>query len=248
MPFHIVILFLLVSLCYPLLARAEMLQGGVQMSEALPAVQPDLRAGAAFNPANLPQAATVGGWYLIPAWAAGTWHRDTMTYVTSQGEQTVLSKVNHFWGQQMDSQGRIWQHHNEPYTEREEMPGLVEWKTVVEKEPLKITPKEMKMHFKASTVAVNAQTGMIVKSYQQEEVQFLRPAEPGYMVQDSYIRLFDEMGRPQSTEHGGAQLTLYRPFSPIPVDQRTGLDLKNDLANYMSTHGFKDGDSPGGTQ
>jgi hypothetical protein len=232
---RIALLFLLMILT-PLPALTEMLQGGVrELSEALQPVQPSLRAGASFNEANLPAMGTVRGWYWIPAWAAGTWHRQTMTYDLPDGSRkTQLSSVDHFWGQQVDNRSGIWNHHNEPYGEREEMPGIIEWKTVVMKEPVVVSNEGMKVHFRATTVQVERASGRIRRSYQQEEMQNLRPAGPSMMAQESWIKFFDEMGRPLGNEHAVAQLILSQPFVPENFDRKTGLNLQQDFRAFLT--------------
>lgn len=235
----IVSIFLLNCCCLPV--SAEMLQGGVSdLAEALPPVQPNLRAGANFNEANLPAMGTVRGWYWIPYWAAGVWHRQTMTYDLPDGSRkTQLSAVDHFWGQQLDNRNGVWNHHNEPYGEREEMPGIIEWKTVVMKEPVVVTNDGMKVHFRATTVQVERASGRIRRSYQQEEMQNLRPAGPSVMAQESWIKFFDQMGRPLGNEHAVAQLTLAQPFQPENFDRKTGLNLQQDFIAFLTANNMQ---------
>ena len=229
---------LLVLLVLP--CQAEMLQGGVSdLAEALPPVQANLRAGANFNEANLPAMGTIRGWYWIPSWAAGIWHRQTMTYDLPDGSRkTQLSSVDHFWGQQVDNRNGVWNHHNEPYGEREEMPGIIEWKTVVLKEPVAVSNDGMKMHFRATTVQVERASGRIRRSYQQEEMQILRPGGPSMMAQESWIKFFDQMGRPLGNEHAVAQLNLAQPFRPENIDRKTGLNLQQDFRAFLNASGL----------
>jgi hypothetical protein len=222
------------------LTFAELIDGGVSLSEALPPVHPSLRAGATFDQANLPAMGTTGGWYWIPSWAAGTWHREVMTYIAPNGAyQTQLSRVNHYWGQQIDIRSEIWQHHNEPYGEREDLPKWTEWKTVVLREPVQLTAMQMQMHFRATTVQVDRKTGKIRRSYQQEEMQILQPEPRGTMYQESWIKFFDEMGKPEGREHGVAHLTLIQPFQPVAVDPKTGVDLRQDFKIFLASHGYQ---------
>jgi hypothetical protein len=234
-------LLVLIFILLPSPGLAELLQGGVSdLAEALPPVQPSLRAGANFNEANLPAMGTVLGWYWIPAWAAGIWHRQTMTYDLPDGSRkTQLSSVDHFWGQQVDNRSGIWNHHNEPYGEREEMPGIIEWKTVVMKEPVVVSNEGMKVHFRATTVQVERASGRIRRSYQQEEMQNLRPAGPSMMAQESWIKFFDQMGRPLGNEHAVAQLTLSQPFVPENVDRKTGLNLQQDFRAFLAANNLQ---------
>jgi hypothetical protein len=219
---------------------AETIDGGVNMSETLPPVQPTLRAGADFNAANLPAAGTTAGWYWIPPWSGGTWHREMMTYIGPDGTgQTQLSRVDHFWGQQADNRQEIWQHHNEPYSEREDLPKWTEWKTVVLQDPVRLTAGEMQMHFRATTVQVNKKNGKINKTYQQEEMQFLRPEGAGKMYEESWMKFFDEMGRPLGKQHGIAHLTLTQPFQPVQIDPKTGLNLHQDFLAFLAANGYQ---------
>ncbi len=238
------LLLILLATCFLgnlyLPAGAEPLQGGVSLSETLPAVEPALRAGSTFNEANLPAMGTTQGWYWIPTWAAGIWHREVMTYLGPDGTgQTQLSRVNHFWGDQVDNQGGIWHHHNEPYGEREDLPQWTEWKTVLVREPVLITAQQMQMHFRATTIQVERATGKIHESYQQEEMQYLRPEGPGAMYQESWIKFFDQMGKPKGMEHGVAHLALIQPFQPVPYDRKTALDLRQDFQLYLASHGYQ---------
>jgi hypothetical protein len=219
---------------------AETIDGGVNMSETLPPVQPTLRAGADFNAANLPAAGTTAGWYWIPPWSGGTWHREMMTYIGPDGSsQTQLSRVDHFWGQQFDNRQEIWQHHNEPYSEREDLPKWTEWKTVVLQDPVRLTAGEMQMHFRATTVQVNKKNGKINKTYQPEEMQFLRPEGQGKMYEESWMKFFDEMGRPLGKQHGIAHLTLTQPFQPVQIDPKTGLNLRQDFLAFLAANGYQ---------
>jgi len=95
------------------------LQGSVRLSETLPPVPPQLRAGVVFNAGNLPANDTSTGWYRIPSWFAGTWHREFETDTLPNGKvQTQLSRVDVQHGHQVDRRKGIWHHHSEPFAQR----------------------------------------------------------------------------------------------------------------------------------
>src|ERR1700679_915401 len=68
------------SLCMFLApAHAQPLQAGIEQSATIGQVAPPLQAGAAFDERNLPRLHTQTGWYLVPNWYGGLWHRETQT-------------------------------------------------------------------------------------------------------------------------------------------------------------------------
>jgi hypothetical protein len=219
-------------------ARAEMLNAEIEHSASLPAVSAPLRAGASFTAASLPQGASIGVWYLIPAWMPGMWHRQVETTVyPPEAAKTITAPVDEGWGYQKDKFGGCWNYHREPNMEQHPGGNYVDYCIIQQKEVLQMLPQSFVVRYRAYTVRVSTPDNVIRQVWQQEEIQRITYVEAGLTKRESSVQFFDESGRPTGSVQAYAFMNLIKPYQQ--VDFLNGKDLRLDFKAFLAAHGMQ---------
>ncbi len=234
------LLILIICLFSGVSVRAELLQAKVSMSQKLPALPSIFRVGTKFNADNLPPVNTTQDWIWTPSWLAGTYHRETQTYLSPTGPITVQSRTldDKQTGQQLDAHGNIWNRYGLPTVQRVEGKGWVEWQIVNEIEPIQTTEHEVITRKRGLAIRVDSKSGKIKRAILKEQIVSLKPIGPGQVLLDGYIKVFDQDGKAKNEQHDQASMFLIQPFKPVGFDPETGLDLRQDLRNYLIARGL----------
>ena len=227
-------------------AMTAPLQGAVEHSASLPPMEPNLRPGMPFDERYLPPLDTEEGWYWIPRWAAGMWHRDQ---VTQQGKIAFLKlhwlATDHVttpepWGWQMDKNGGIWHYWHVPYLEVHDLGQTVDLKLVRHYEAVAMTNEQCVLRLWASTIRVDKLSRQVVFVYQQEELDTIHLLSVGQEKQDGSDKWFDADGRPMKAvfRNDGfvANNTLVKQFAPI--DNYKGKNMRTSFRAFLVSHGM----------
>jgi len=223
------------------------LEGGISLSLTLPPIPANLRKGAIFKAENLPKPPKVTDWWLVPAWFAGTWHRETVTEVYMNEfidnlfgwAKIRTQRADHIWGHQVDRLGGIWHHRVEPYTQIVDLDNYIGVKTVTLQEPVSVSDSKVIVRYKDATINYKKSNNKITYSFRHEQISEITK-RGDLMTETIWHKNYDENGNPTDEGHAKSTYTLIKPFEAINSDQKTKLDLQKDFALYLKVHGYSD--------
>lgn len=223
------------------------LEGGVSLSLTLPPIPTNLRKGAIFKTENLPKPPKVTDWWLVPAWFAGTWHRETITEVhyndfidTLFGlDKTYIERADHLWGHQVDRLGGIWHHRVEPYTQIVEDNDYTFVKTVTLQEPVFVSDSKVIVHYRDTTINYRKSDNKITHTFSHEQISEI--TKQGSLTAERVEgQNYDQDGTPIGSKRARTTYTLIKPFNPTNLDPKSKLDLQKDFALYLKVHAYTD--------
>lgn len=215
---------------------AEVLQGGIEHSENMPPVEPALRAGAIFNESVIQSLSAEEGWYWVPAWMVGSWHRETETKCTWLGNFTHLSRTDKFCGKQRDRNGEYWDYYLVPYLQPVDAGPFIEYKIMRGYFILPSEPGTFTIRYVSTCIRVDKRTRRIFSSHNQEDINRYSPYAPGVLRNDGSLRAFDAAGRPSKPVKCFYFATMMQPFQPL--NYLNGKDMRLSFRNYLLTHGL----------
>ncbi len=217
-------------------ACAEPLQAGVTQTETIGPVAPPLQAGATFDERNLPPLHTRTGWYMIPTWYAGLWHREFQ--VDKVGLLRTVkhtSRRDRLRGDQVDRLGRIWQAHDEPNVVVVDTGKAIDYILDRATDPISMTSDQITVRYIGSDILVDKGSRRIIKSGQRQEVQELHPGPGGILVCKTKLTRFDQNGNQIGTIEGSWTEQLIKPFQPLDFYQ--GRNYFQDFCQYLQASG-----------
>lgn len=215
------------------------LEGKVHHSERLPPLDSNFLPGHIFDESRLPPMGTNSGWYRIPNWFAGVWHRDTIIQKGLLGiKSEVQNSRNMRRGYQTDALGGIWDYRDEPFADPVDIGASVDYKVVRIREPVSISGKSVTLHFIASCFLINKTTHEIVKAYQEEEFQTWQGGDHQNLRCDASQRIFDAFGASKQVSTCSFVDRLLQEYAPI--DKYHGKDLKADFVRFLTSHGMSE--------
>ncbi|MBU6450610.1 MAG: hypothetical protein KGS72_02450 [Cyanobacteria bacterium REEB67] len=217
------------------MVAAQPLQAGITENTTIGPMPAPLQAGSTFDEHNLPPLHTRTGWYEIPAWAAGYWHRETQTDKVGFRTITHESRRDRLRGDQVDRLGRIWQAHDEPNTVTVDTGRTIDYILDRSTEPVQITSNLMVIHYIASDIIVDKGSRRIVKAAQRDETQRIQPGPGGTLLCASHLTRFDQNGGRQDTIDGSWTESLLRPFQPL--DYSNGRNYFQDFCQFLHSVG-----------
>jgi hypothetical protein len=199
-----------------------------------------------FDEKNLPPLDTEEGWFLIPEWGAGTWHKDCqITRGKGPGGSDLIERNYTTYlepiGWQKDKSGGIWHYYHLPCLEMHDLGDSTEAKLITHYTPLQISNQQCVICNWYRTIRVNKATHLIELIYQQEEIDSYKPTGQGQVRQDSSVKWFDAFGKPCAI--GGSFFdSIYsdnyriKPF--MPVNFYHDKDMRTSLKTYLISHGM----------
>jgi len=221
------------------LCDAQPLQGGIESNDTIGPVAPPLQAGATFDEHNLPALHTRTGWYMVPGWFAGLWHRETQTNKIGLFRTvTQVSRRDRLRGYQIDKNGRIWQAHDEPNVVIVDTGKALDYILDRVLQPLTVRDDLVVIRFVGSDIVVEKSSRRIVRSGQREEIQELRPGANNTLHCQSKLTRFDQNGKNLGTISGSWDETLIKPFQPL--DYYQGRNYFQDFCQYLQSIGQAD--------
>lgn len=216
----------------PLSARLDFVEKVDPVSKAF---QP----GKLFAEVNLPSEATSDGWYPIPSWRAGMFHRDTQTNHTLFGDVTINSSVDHIYGMQVDKRGVIWHHESCPKITKVDLDDYTEYKIIDRYEPVAVTNSEFTVKTMETDIDVDRKTGKIKQCSRQEGFYQYRPCGPDAACAECMTLGFSALGR-VNTEKEMSSLEEVRKGPFRVINKFRGTDLRENFITYLKSHGLAD--------
>ncbi len=240
-----IFLSLLVPIVIIAAAHAQPLQEQQDSAETAPlefraTVAPvplKLQAGATFQESNLPPQNTGKGWYRIPSWFAGYWHRDALVEKKfGYPDRRQVSQRDMRRGYQVDHRGDIWHPRNEPFTVRVDRGDSYDLNNTIEMKPLEVSANQVVLEIHAMGIRVSKADGRIISNIQKREVHTFRPGKPGRTIEAESTGMgYDQQGRPLLDKPFKKYYSEYlkAPFKPIRNED--GRDYFSDFCEYLQS-------------
>lgn len=217
-----------------------MLKGQVEHHDTLPALDEGLQSGVPFAESALEKRAKYKGkWIKIPAWFAGTFQttetylEDAFDYATGQRVQlkrTIPSAGQEQRGQQKDAKGGIWHYYVESGASRSEQPGHITYSTIDWYGPEVLTNERVVMRILATSLVVDRNTGVIVDSFQREDLKTYVPKDDGISVRYT-SKSFDSRGNPRDLQTGRS---IHQRIAPFTICDETGaMNYRESFKEYL---------------
>lgn len=217
--------------------------GGSESKTVFPgtvsAVDPKFRPRKLFAEADLPAEDTEDGWYKIPYWRAGKFHREKQINHSLSGDTTVTSRVDHVYGMQRDKNGGIWHHTSWPHVTRVETDKYDEYKIINRYEPVEGAPNEFAFKVSTTDIDVNKVTGKIERVSKQEEIHRYTPGPDGTAQGEVEWKGYSASGEPNTTnEQSSVEEVQVEPFRIVNFWRKK--DLKASFRKFLLSHGMAD--------
>lgn len=217
--------------------------GATRNSAAFPAkigaVDSHFRPNKLFAEADLPRENTEEGWYRIPFWRAGKFHREHQTDHAITGDVTIVSRVDHVYGMQRDRAGGIWHHTSWPHITKVDLDGYSEYKIIERYEPIEGAPNEYAVKVMTTDIDVDSKTHRIKRVTKQIEIDRYTPGPNGVAIGESEWQGYSADGNPNTQiEHSSMEEVQVEPFRV--VDRWRDKDLKTSFRAYLESHGQAD--------
>jgi hypothetical protein len=192
-----------------------------------------------FSAVDLPAEDTEDGWYRIPYWRAGKYHREKQTNHSVTGDVTIVSRVDHVYGMQQDKAGGIWHHRSWPHITRVETDKYDEYKIINKYEPIEGAPNEFAFKVSTTDIDVDKKTGKIAQVSRQEEIHKYTPGENGIAIGDVEWQGYTADGNPNTqVERSSVEEEQVEPFRVI--NNWRGKDLRESFRKFLMSHGKAD--------
>lgn len=217
--------------------------GATRNSAAFPAkisaVDSHFRPNKLFAEADLPRENTEEGWYRIPHWRAGKFHREHQTDHAITGDVTIVSRVDHVYGMQRDRAGGIWHHTSWPHITKVDLDGYSEYKIIERYEPIEGAPNEYAVKVMTTDIDVDNKTHRIKRVTKQIEIDRYTPGPNGVAIGESEWQGYSADGNPNTqVEHSSMEEVQVEPFRV--VDRWRDKDLRTSFRTYLESHGQAD--------
>lgn len=204
----------------------------------LPRVNPQLRPGIIFSDTSLPRTDTNEGWYWIPKWKAGKWHRETQKVTNEQETRTMISRADNFRGWQTDKNGEIWEYYQEPYKQTIDGGNAIALKILHGSKPIAISEKQVIYRMTGTTIEIEKRTKRIVRVYQTEEIIRDLPLSDGKYQEITSLKIYDRNGKP--TEHQTSYAVCERTGEYSPVDFLNNRDMRASFKKFLQANNLAD--------
>jgi hypothetical protein len=225
-------------------APAKVLVGEIDHAETLQPLDPSLTAGEVFAPSKLPTINNepANKWYRIPAWLAGTWHKDSQTdyyrytYKTNTTDTTTRTepaKATGTWGTQQDDKGTIWQFDPAPFTATVDSGDDFVVQMVRTSEPIDVSDRRFVRRSVDTQIRVSKADGVIKSVESGEQITTYRPEGEGLIKRETSAKVFDPQGQPVLLGKSFAYENRISPFTP--QDMYKGKNMKQLFQDFIKT-------------
>ncbi len=225
-------------------ARGPVLHGQVEHHESLPPLEADLQSGAPFAESAIERKAKYAGkWLKIPAWFAGTF-QTRETYIESafdyatgklvQLKRVVPSAGMEQRGQQRDLRGGIWHYYVESGASKTDQTLYQTYNTVDWYGPEVVSDDRVVMRIQATSLVVDKNTGVIVDSFQREDLKTYVPRASNSIAVRYTSKSFDSRGNPRDMQTGRSIHQRVAPFAV--VNNGDGVDYRALFRDYLESN------------
>jgi len=195
-----------------------------------------LQAGATFQESSLPPQNTGKGWYRIPSWFAGYWHRREMVERNfGYPDRRQISLRDMRRGYQIDHRGDIWHPRNEPFVVRVDHRDTYDLNDTAEMKPLMVSPGSVVLEISAMGIRVDKATGVIISTTQKREIHTFKPGRNHTIEAESTGMGYDQHGRPLLAKPFQKFYTEYLKAPFKPINNEDGRDYRSDFNDYLES-------------
>lgn len=225
------------------------LEGTVQHSNHLPAVDPKLKPGAKFDLKRLPiNQPLVLLWWRVPEWLAGTWHnvgqvkRLSFTDLEHPEKKEGFNLIDIQYpdseviGYQEDRGHAVWTCVMTPYMGRTKQGENTNISVIHSAVPIENSHKQVILKFLATTVVIGKNKRILSVS-QRESIQTYRPVDANKIIVLSSMKFFDDAGfakyESELLSHCQRQLPYHElQYLPSP-EPLTLIDLRHSFDKFL---------------
>ena len=218
---------------------AKTLSGTIEHKKVLPAVPPELQAGATFDEQNIP-VATASKWFKIPSWFAGSWMRTRVKKkVMGMVAASVADKrVRHF-GHQMDRDGQIWHWVQIPGRIVSERFDTVSYFLSRDEDSELFEDEEaIKIRTIWTAWTVSKRSRRIVKVEQGDQIDIFKRKGENKLGADSYVQYYNQDGKRVASQKAYWDENRVEVFHPINYAE--GIDVRRLFIDYLVANGMQE--------
>lgn len=218
---------------------AKTLSGTIEHKKVLPAVPPELQAGATFDEQNIP-VATASKWFKIPSWFAGSWMRTRVKKkVLGMVAASVADKrVRHF-GHQMDRDGQIWHWVQIPGRIVSERFDTVSYFLSRDEDSELFEDEEaIKIRTIWTAWTVSKRSRRIVKVEQGDQIDIFKRKGENKLRADSYVQYYNQDGKRVASQKAYWDENRVEVFHP--TNYAEGIDVRRLFIDYLVANGMQE--------
>jgi hypothetical protein len=201
-----------------------MLKAGIEHSESVQPLDPQLMPGQRFNPSAVAMGAPVDEWICIPPWIAGTFYVDKSLIVQFVDYRTQtqlmpnrMEKIyrTFHYGHQLDSNGRVWHLNRCPYRNSIETEQSVQYNLIRKSRFLHSGNDSIVETATGPALVVSKGTGVIARSTTIETFGRFEP-DGNSVRKTTSIKGFNPAGMPEDLIVRVEKAMMLEPFAPDP--------------------------------
>jgi len=224
-------------------ANSIVLKGQIEHSDKLEPVNQALAPGAVFDLENLgplPDPTIANRWYKVPAWLAGSWHKDSQTdyyrydFVTKATDITTHvaeARSDGKWGTQQDPQGQVWQFDPAPFVSKVDAGEELVVQLVSHSDPIESGDQQFIRRSIDTQVRVDKQTNVIRSVQCGEQITSYLPESDGLVKRESSSKVFDRFGQPMVL---GKSFSYEKRIAPFAAqNEYQGKDLRELFQQFL---------------
>lgn len=218
---------------------AKTLSGTIEHKKVLPAVPPELQAGATFDEQNIP-VATASKWFKIPSWFAGSWMRTRVKKkVLGMVAASVADKrVRHF-GHQVDRDGQIWHWVQIPGRIVSERFDTVSYFLSRDEDSELFEDEEaIKIRTIWTAWTVSKRSRRIVKVEQGDQIDIFKRKGENKLRADSYVQYYNQDGKRVASQKAYWDENRVEVFHP--TNYAEGIDVRRLFIDYLVANGMQE--------
>lgn len=233
----------------------KMLKAGVEHSETVQPLEPQLMPGQRFNANAVSMGAVVDEWICIPPWFAGTFEVNQSLVVSfidyrarTQLTPNKMEKIyrTFHYGHQLDSNGRVWHLNRCPYRNSIESERSVQYNLIRKTKFLHSGNDSVLETATGPALVVTKDSGVIARSTTIETFGKFQPDSQGILKTTS-IKGFNAAGMPEDLIVRQERARMIQPFAPDPsTAQSFALFMQQRAAQQQAQQQGQMGGAPYG--
>lgn len=237
--------FVTAIVCAAVPAQSTLLRAEIEHSEHLEAVPAALTPGQEYDSRNLPLmqgTANVNRWYRVPAWLAGTWHKDSQTdffrydYRTDKTDTTTRvqeAKSDGIWGTQKDGYDNVWQFDPAPFVTSVDGGEQMVVQLVRVSEPLENSDTAFVRRSIDTQIRVDKATNVIKGVESGEQITTYSLERDGLIKRETSAKVFDREGQPLVLGKSFSYEQRTAPFAP--QNYYLGKDMRELFQQFLAS-------------
>lgn len=225
---------------------SPVLMGKAQYCDKIAPLRATLAPGMKFNPEQLTLSSCKNNWYRVPAWFAGTWHKQsqTITYrltaatkTVDRSSHTVDVSGDERLGWQQDRAGDFWEYDCN-YIQHSDSGATLTYHFVERCDLVSAHPQRPIFEIQSLDIRVQKSTMQILTVERSISTETLALLPGEHMQVESIRKAFNANGSMVSEVHSTAVKERIADFSPVDEYQRR--DMRALFRRYLMSIGRLD--------